>query len=62
MPLLVSFVILPEFDTPAPPTASVLAFPLPPLIMPLLVSVVIVPALDTRHRRRRRRQRLRCPR
>ena len=48
MPLLVSVVIAPEFDTPAPPAAEGAASPpFPPLIVPLLDSVAIVPEFDT---------------
>jgi hypothetical protein len=43
---LVSVVIVPEFDRPAPP-APLLEPPFPPPIIPLLLSVVIVPAFDT---------------
>ena len=43
-PLLVSVVIVPEFDTPAPPLTLVKSrLAEPPVIAPLLFSVVIVP-------------------
>ena len=47
-----SVVIVPEFDTPAPPKPAKRLPPFPPLIVPLLVSVAIVPELLTRPRRR----------
>jgi len=48
LPLLVSDVTVPAFDTPAPPGKRLAAAPpFPPLIAPLLDSVLIVPALDT---------------
>jgi hypothetical protein len=48
VPLLLSVVIVPEFQTPAPPKPPTkVEAPPPPLIVPLLVSVVIAPEFET---------------
>ena len=49
LPLLVSRLIVPAFDTPEPPTPPRLAPkpPVPPRIAPMLDRLVIVPAFDT---------------
>ena len=56
VPLLLSLVIVPAFEMPAPPAPPTVALsepPPPPTILPLLVSLVIVPLRSIRPRRLR---------
>ena len=66
VPLLVSVVIVPEFETPAAARADgagrIAGPPAPPVILPLLASDAIVPAFANARAARAAREQSRCRR